>query len=146
MIWRPSTIPAVKAAVFERLAALDFGADVDVCYGRPRDYRRESVVIGDTSEDSEQTWASLGDLQRAETYELDVICRVAHPGDSQREATERCFELFGVVELSLRELPTLGVAGVTHAHLVSPRLYEGVFDDEGYAALVQSGLAVVARI
>lgn len=144
--WRTSSIPRTKLAIVNLLSGLDWpgGSDVPVYYGAPRDFSREDVIIGDTSS-STQDWASLGDLQRQEEYELGMYVRVIRPGDSQQEATERAFELFGVIEMALRATPTLGVPGVLYVHIATPSLSEGVLE-EGYGAVIESAVAVKARI
>lgn len=145
--WRTSSIPRVKSALFDLLSQISWPNDVGattVCYGRPRDFSREDVIIGDTSQSS-QDWSALGDLQRQEEFEIELLVRVLTPGLTQREATERAFELFGAIELALRSQPTLGVSGVSFAHIATPRLNEGVLE-EGYGAFIESGLSVSGRI
>lgn len=142
----PSTIPALKAALFERLDRLTWPtAKPDVSYGLPRMWAREQVSILDT-EQAEQEWATIGiGRQRDETYVLGVFCYVLTPGNSQREATERAFELAGCVELLLRETHELGVPGVWSVEVTSPDLLEAA-TDEGYEAGVICRLRVRARI
>jgi hypothetical protein len=141
-----SSIPRVKSAIVDLLTQQVYnGDDVRVVYGRPRDMEREQVIVGDTSL-SDQHWAALGDRARQEDYEIELIVRVTTPGMSQKEATERAFEIFGTVELALRGLPALGVFGVSYAHISTPLLLEGVWDNQGYAAIINASIMVSARI
>jgi hypothetical protein len=71
---------------------------------------------------------------------------VIRPGLSQRQATERAFELLAVIEDVLRTSPDLGLGvELTVAEIATPRLREGP-DAEGYAAVVTVGVGVRARI
>ena len=80
-----------------------------------------------------------------EFYRLDVIVQVIGPGLSQRQATERAFELLGVFELAVRDDPTLGLPDVIVAEIAQPRLNEGAVEG-GSGAVVRSGVAIRARI
>lgn len=144
--WRTSSIPRVKAAIVDLFNGVTYpgGAEVEVSYGRPRDMQREMLIVGDTSS-SEQEWATLGDRQRQEDYDVEILCLVMTPGLSQQEATERCFEIFGAAELALRTSPTLAVFGVSFVHVAVPRLAEGVLE-QGYGAVIESAVRVSARI
>lgn len=140
-----SSIPRVKAALVAMFEQLEVEGDQpDVSYGRPRDMTREMLIVGDTSS-SEQEWATLGDRQRQEDYDLEILCLVMTPGLTQQEATERCFEIFGAAELALRTTPTLNVLGVSFVHIATPRLAEGVLE-QGYGAVIESAVRVSARI
>lgn len=144
--YRTSTIPLVKAALVTMLTTGEHvERQIDVHYGRPRDPSREQIIIGDTASSS-QEWALLGNRQRQEDYEIELQVRVMRPGDSQQEATERAFEIFAGVELELRTYPTLNVPGVISVQIATPSLIEGVWDDQGFAALVDCALRISARI
>lgn len=142
----PSTIPALKAALVDRLERLAWPASKpDVSYGLPREFGREQVAVLDT-EQTEQVWATVGaGRQRDEVYVLGVIVSVLTPGNSQREATERAFELAGCVELLLRETHELGVPGVWSVETSSLDLVETP-DPDGYVAEVTCRVRVQARI
>jgi hypothetical protein len=141
-----SSIPRAKAALFDLLSAAAWPAPAPtVSYGWARDIDREVVMIGGTV-DEEQTWASFGPRRRDETYRLKFVVQVTRPGLSQRQATERAFELLAVIEDTLRTTPDLGLGiELTVAELADPRLREGP-DTEGYAAVIEAGVAIRARI
>jgi len=140
-----SSIPRVKAALVEHLEAAEWpGARPVVAYGWPRDIGREIVMIGGTAEGS-QEWVAFGSRQREELYRLELVVQVMHPGQAQRAATERAFELLGVVEAVLRADPSLGLEDTLVAELAVPRLREGP-DSEGYVTVVTAGVGIRARI
>jgi len=141
-----SSIPRAKAALVDILDAADWPAPrPTVSYGWPRDIDRELVMIGGTA-DGEQRWTSFGPRRRDEEYRIEVAVQVIRPGLSQRQATERAFELLAVIEAELRELPDLGLGvELIVAELAVPRLREGP-ETEGYAALVTAGVGIRARI
>jgi len=147
--FRTSTIPTVKAALValakDALAVPGFET-VEVEYGRGRDIPRESLLIGGTVQPEEQRWAVICNRGREERYSLELFVRITNPGDTQQESTERAFDVFGLIELALRENPTLEVPGVIQASIAQPELLEGVYDDEGFAAVIESGVAIQARI
>lgn len=140
-----STFPRVKAALVEKLNDADWPArKPTVSYGWPRTDTREIVAIGGTTS-SEQTWAQLGARRRDEDYRIEVAIMVTTPGQSQQKATERAFELLGVIENALRTDPGLGLEGVICAEVADPQVDEAP-DTEGYIALVITGIRVTARI
>lgn len=141
-----SSIPRVKARLVERLDAAEWPGDrPQVTYGWPRDEQRELVAVVGTSERSEQTTAALGGRSRNEDYGLQVIITVQNPGLTQQQATERAFELLGVVEDVLRDDPTLGLGGLFVAEIDQPDLREAPAA-EGYVAQVLARVRVRARI
>lgn len=141
-----SSIPRAKAALLELLEAAAWPAPrPTVSYGWPREIDREVVMVGGTTE-GEQSWVAFGPRRRDESYRLQVAVQVLRPGLTQREATERAFELLAVVEAELRAHPDLGLGPeLIVAELAVPRLREGP-DPEGYAAVVTAGVGVRARI
>lgn len=140
-----SSVPTVKAALVELLEAASWPAPRPaVSYGWPREVPREIVQVGGTTQ-GEQTWAAFGTRKRDESYRLELVVQVIHPGQSQRAATERAFALLAVIEDVLRDHPTLGLADTLVAEIANPQLREGP-EIEGYAAVVTAGIGVRARI
>lgn len=158
-VYRVSTIPAAKAAIVDALDAAWYPGDlpaVQISYGEPRERQRECIIVGDThaTGDSAQTWAALagqGQRARSEDYALALSVQVYKPGDTCREAVERAFELFAVVEQTLRGMPTLGVVPsgsqgqVIVAEIRQP-IHAETNSDEGWTCLIQSAVHVSARI
>lgn len=141
-----SSIPRVKAALVRLLDAAAWPTPRPaVSYGWAREVEREVVMVGGTV-DEEQTWVSFGPRRRDETYRIKFVVQVTRPGLTQQQATERAFELLAVIEDVLRETPDLGLGTeLTVAELANPRLREGP-DTEGYAAVIEAGVAIRARI
>jgi hypothetical protein len=140
-----STFPRVKAALVEKLTDANWPSrKPTVSYGWPRTDTREIVAVGGTTS-SEQRWAQLGARRRDEDYRIEVAIMVTTPGQSQQSATERAFELLGVIENELRDDPGLGLEGVICVEVADPQVDEAP-DTDGYIALVITGIRVTARI
>jgi hypothetical protein len=142
---QPSSIPRVKSALVTALESATWpGARPTVSWGWPRGDHREMVLVGDTLSSS-QRWSHLGARLREEDYTLEVVISVLHPGDTQQEATERAFALLAVIEETLRSGPNLDLPGITFAEIADPDLAEAPAD-EGYAAVIVTGIHVTGRI
>ncbi len=146
---RASTVPAVKAALLEQLAAASWpGPRPDLSYGVPRDpWPRELIMLSSTRETS-QTWgpSSTAIKRRDESYTLLCFVFASTPGSSQREATERAYELVAVIEQLIRPTnQTLSVPGVLWVEFAAGDLVEAPGTD-GYEAVVECELRVRARI
>jgi hypothetical protein len=150
---RTSSIPIVKAALvdlFESLFAAD--EDLEVFYGPASGKAQQLVVVGGTAQNPEaQSWASLGDRQRSESYGLDVYIEIDRHDTSQREATERAFEVLATIEAAVREDVHLGLA-VQFRSLEAQVLSVPTFvewpnaDGQGYATRVDTAIVVNTRI
>jgi hypothetical protein len=101
-----------------------------------------------STRDTSQSWGptSTAVKRRDETYTLIVLIYASTPGSSQKEATERAYELAGVLEQLLRPgNQTLGVAGVLWAEFAAGDLTEAPGTD-GYEAVVEIEIRVRARL
>lgn len=147
---RVSTIPAVKAALLTQLEHASWPRQKpDISYGVPRDnnWPRELIMLTSTR-DTAQSWgpSSTTVKRRDETYTLIVLVYASTPGSSQQEATERAYELAGVIESLLRPTnQTLGVLGVLWAEFAAGDLTEAPGTD-GYEAVVEIEIRVRARL
>jgi hypothetical protein len=141
-----SSIPRVKARLVELLDAADWPDDrPKVSYGWTRDPVRELVVVGGTIERGDQTFVALAGRKRDEDYGLRVLINVTNPGMDQQAATERAFDLLGVVEDVVRADPKLGLDEVIAAQINQVELNEAP-DVEGFVAQVIAAVRVRARI
>ena len=138
-----STVPVVLNAI---VVALDANASLDnvqVSYGHPgRDLEREAVWLAGT--DNDAGWAMLGARKRDETYSLLGAVFAHSVSGTQKQATDRAFVLFGVVEDVLRANVT--VSGNVIQAEVKPRQYTPGQDDEGRYAIIEFSIDVLARI
>jgi hypothetical protein len=146
---RVSTIPAVKAALLEKLKHASWPhQSPDISYGVPRDpWPRELVMLTSTRETS-QTWGptSTQIKRRDESYTLLVFVYASTPGSTQQEATERAYEMAGVIEDLLRPNgQTLGVRGVLWAEVTAGDLTEAPMTN-GYESVVEIEIRVRARL
>jgi hypothetical protein len=98
-------VPAVKNALYDRLAARAGLAGVLVSYGPPFPKPgREFVWVADgpsTDYTQEQIGAGPAPHQRKEDYVLEVFCRVIREGGQQQECTERAYALAAEVEAEI---------------------------------------------
>ena len=102
-----STIPALKAALVERLALALPG--VQVSYGIPAgEMEPDLVVVGEAIDESQED-AAYGQYRREETYGLRVIVSVVRDKlEDQQVVTERAFEIAREIETSLRDWGRVG--------------------------------------
>jgi hypothetical protein len=74
-----------------------------VSYGTAgRGAEREQIEVLASPGEADDIWATIGNQAREEQYDIVVDIDVANPGYTQREATERCEELFAAVEEQTR--------------------------------------------
>lgn len=143
-----STVPAVRLALVELIRDA-VGNDVQVEYGEPKAWTRdERIVVGDTSGlERERSWPQLGATPRTreERYALAITVTTTRPGKDQQQATERAYELFGLIEEAHIEAPTLGVSGVIVTGLEQPEDFD-VAANAGAGSQIESALLVQARI
>jgi hypothetical protein len=137
-----TTAPEVKAWLVSELRRRLADLEVPVYRGWPDEARGEQFVVV-TKVRADQEWRSLGSRRRDETYRVGVVFQVGDQlGDLER-ASERAYELLGVLEDFLLADPTLG-GRVTVAEL------EEWEDDElpdarGCVVLVGASVQVRAR-
>jgi hypothetical protein len=138
-----SQVPVVTGVLFESLVELvPYG---QVLYGN--DVRRqaaETVIVGDTV-DWTQEPVSLGRQRRGEGFTIELFIDVR--AVSQRDATERAFELLAVIELYLRETKNLGLDPQTVLSLgVRPSSESKSYEGDKFRSLLHVGVVVSARI
>jgi len=142
-----SSIPAVKQALVDLLAARANLRNVQVTYGAPLPApAKEYIWVGDVT--GEQTAGALGGQVRDEEYTVQVNMSVVREGNNQRAADTRCFQLLAELEDLLRSNPSLGVAAVLkggEAELGEFNLEEFVSDTARESRLTAQ-VAVNARI
>jgi hypothetical protein len=101
-----------------------------------------------STRETSQSWGptSTAVKRRDESYTLIVFVYASTPGSSQQEATERAYEIAGVLEQMLRPgNQTLGVPGVLWAEFAAGDLTEAPGTD-GYEAVVEIEIRVRARL
>lgn len=102
MASKPSTYSTAKRRL---VAWYDEHPDLagKVSYGEAgRDAEREIVEVLASPDASDESWATIGNQARDETYDLVVRVDVDLPGHSQQEVTERCETLYAAVEEQTR--------------------------------------------
>lgn len=149
-----STAPAVKVALQTLfLDSPDLGAhpdpklNVKATYGfRTRDVQAESIVLGRVEWDSEK-FAAVGALRREENYWIYLYVWVNTADKTQREVTERAFEILGFIELLLQQKPNIlgmGISGVNWQELEPITAVEAP-SGEGFQTMVEARIKVKAR-
>lgn len=139
-----STTPATIRALHELLSEADWPLRTpSVSLGLPRQPEREMVIIGNVT--GSQEWAALGNSRRDEDYTVDLYVFVLWPGYSALEAMERAYELWSVVEDTVRTNLAAGGTGVLWNEIARPA-GDVTAEDEGFAYQISSGIRVRARI
>lgn len=87
--------------------------EVAIAYGPVRDIEREHIFIGDSIDEDDIDWASVGNpvsrnLEFVTTFTVTVVA--ANPGDGPQESLERAYEMRGVVESVLRAQAALATS------------------------------------
>jgi hypothetical protein len=154
-----STIPALKAALYARLAAdSQVVADgISVVYGWPytkAQPARETIYLGGSRSTPGQTAVALGAMRREERYQLTLMAwSRSDTRADQQGVTERAFAIAGYVEESIRSWggPTVADSfsfsstGVRLVEVVSLDHDEDIASD-GRFAVVHITIACQARI
>lgn len=154
-----STIPALKRALYDRLAGLTGAGGtlegVLVSYGFPQgELPREAVVVGNTRpEDATggrpggQSSAAMGFQRREERYVLQVDVRVLK-AEPQQVVTERAFAIAGAVEDSIRAWGTSAPAfgGVVRWSLVTAAWHDEAARASERGCVVHLDVACAERI
>ena len=139
-----STTPATVKALHELLSGADWPLRTpSVSLGLPRQPEREMVIIGNVT--GSQEWAALGTSRRDEDYTVDLYVFVLWPGYTALEAMERAYELWAVVEDTVRDNLAAGGTGVLWNEIARPA-GDVTAEDEGFAYQISSGIRVRARI
>lgn len=111
-----STVPAVKAALVERLSARAGLDGVLITWGWPPAPSAEWIMVGEADGDQEARGINAAAMPKRETYTLVVVVSVLRSPDDARGATERAFAIADEIDTELRADPTLGgVAGLLYA-------------------------------
>jgi hypothetical protein len=139
-----STTPATITALQQLLSEADWPLrPPSVTLGLPRQPEREMVIIGNVT--GSQEWASLGTQRRDEDYTIDLYVFVLWPGYTALEAMTRAYELWAVVEDTVRSNLAAGGTGVLWNEIARPA-GDVTAEDEGFAYQISSGIRVRARI
>lgn len=150
-----STCPAALFGLLDLLADVDWparpgGADavVDVAFAsQVRDVGSESVLLGQVRGDQEFT--ALGARSRDEDYDIALYVQIRWPGDTAREAAERAWQLFGVIErlIASEDYMALGSdLGVLWNEIRSADGTPTREDDGSAGYVIESALRVRSRI
>ena len=129
-----------------RPAGQDSSVDVDFA-SQVRDVGSESVLIGQLRNDEE--FSALGARSRDEDYEIAFYVQIRWPGDTAREAAERAWQLFGVIErlIASDDYIALGSEfGVLWQEIRSADGTPTREDDGGAGYVIESALRVQSRI
>lgn len=145
----------IPAAIRNLLALLEDDprfANVQQAFGPVRDVDREHVFIGDSLDEDDVDWATIGPVgtpgQKMDlTSSFSVTCAVSGVSKSPLEAFTRAFELRGLVEQVIRANQTLGLATVFAARVKVGRLrHQFVQDTEGTGCDAGLVVRIQARI
>lgn len=145
-----STVPALKAALYDALAARPALAGVQITYGAPLpDPKREFVWLQDV--EGEQEASALGHLLRREAMTMTVIVNVMREDRNQQAATERAFAIAAEIEALLRENPALtgyytGAGQILAAQVTGPLTLEEQANDQRRAAQLTVSVGWQARL
>lgn len=149
---RYSTIPDVKDKLIELAqaglaeAGPDFGS-VQVLYGDASNRPREYIMVRDTYNEAENeaNWVGIGPRERAERYTLAIEVAAEVPGQSQRDATMRAFDIWSILEDVLWSQGLMSVPGVKIPDLLQPSHQEAPIQ-EGFSCIIYSAVRVEARM
>lgn len=151
-----STVPALKAALLDRLQARPGLASVQISWGRPHGkLAPEWIMLGSTraadptgEERGGQSTAVIGRRSREERYVLDVWVSCLSAGLSDQQAlTERAYELVGEIEDELRVDPTVNATVRTAQVADASELTESVSENAQHReSLVRVQVACAERI
>ena len=125
---------------------------VGVSFGPARDVDREHIFIGDSLDEDDVDWATIGPVgtpgQKMDlTSSFSVTCAVSGVSKSPLEAFTRAFELRGLVEQVIRANQTLGLATVFAARVKVGRLrHQFVQETEGTGCDAGLVVRIQARI
>jgi len=126
-----SSVPAVKAAIFDLLkarAALGDGAANGLVYwGHPHPHEPyEAVWMGDAEFESETAQIRATPRAHLETYTIPIIVKVVMQGNRPQETEERTWTIVGEVEQAFRADPVPGsVTGLLSA-VVTGKFFNSV--------------------
>lgn len=153
-----STIPTVVDRLLVLLNAATWPTSADwpdvpqVTDSDPDEPERQVVLVGDTfaEGDDDQEWAAVGARTRDERYAVNVNVMVMTPGLTIGEARARAFALLAVVEQTLIDNVTLGIAATPNLQIIAVQLRQpthrqGVLD-EGRGCVIETAVRVTARL
>jgi hypothetical protein len=144
-----STVPTVKAALVSLLTTAIGNTDVQVMHGRSQDNlikKRQVVVVGAVSYQSEIANIKAGRKQRDERYSVEVLFLVAKPRGLSVDAESAAWALFNELEDVLANDPSLGgIDGLAWAVLGSVDA-DVALENEGPVAWITANVDCVARL
>lgn len=153
-----STIPVVANRLLTLLTAATWPTSTDwpdapqVVDSDPDTEERQVVIVGDTfaEGDDDQQWAVIGARTKDERYAINVTVKVLQPGCSISEARNRAFALLAVVEQTLIDNVTLGIAPTANYQIISTQLRQPTHQqgalDEGRGCVIETAVRVAARL
>lgn len=143
-----STIPAVKAALVERLTAAVNDSGVQIVWGRPQDSlaARECVYVADARPSYEFANIKAGRRQYDERFEIDVLFCVARARGDVQAAAERAYQLLAALRDVLADDFTVGgISGLVWLRMGSA--VEAVaYGGEGPVAIIETTVSGLARL
>ncbi len=142
-----SSIPLVKERLLWLMDREPELANVQLIFGPDeRDSNATNIALADTVSWNRE-WRGIGAKRSSETYGLNLYIRVRDAGLSQREATDRAFELLSVLDnLFIDQVGLKGeIEGVDIVALRPVELLETP-TTEGHAAFIDAIVDVTARI
>jgi hypothetical protein len=143
-----STVPTVKAALVALLDARAGLVGVQLAYSHPgAAIEPEAVYLGGVRGTNVYPVMRAGRKPRDETYTVDVWFEAVRDGTSSQEAEERVWALYGELEDTVADDPTLGLSFVGWARISD-------WDDmlafdlkrQGWSARIRAGLEINARL
>lgn len=100
-----STIPAVKAAIFELLRARPGLAGVQIEWDRPSDDAMQHEAMWFLGARQTQKAEAMGNQRRDETFTLELLVSIRRDGNEPQLCELRMWEVIGEIEQLLRQNP-----------------------------------------
>lgn len=150
-----SSAPIVKSALVDAFKALPGLDGVQVVYGDPiKGFQKECVFLGKilwsdaqsaTGRSFGEDWATLGNNERTEQYNIELIVNIQKSGTDDETVEARAFELLGYIEVYLRGNPNLSYSKLTQYQIVP--LHSAVVPavDEGRECQINAVIRVYCR-
>lgn len=147
-----STVPAVKAALFNGIKTQIADSSVLVSYDEPGEFQPDDIVVIGNVSRSVEVHAMVGSGGTGwleETYTVDIVISVYRGGDDPQTVFERACTLAAAVETFVRNDPYLGLnaSGVIVSWPIQAE-YVGEWEEDhrGRMCTVNLQIHVLARI
>ena len=140
-----STIPAAIDGLIKVLKSTTGLRNLTIFDGQPTNNTpKDYICVGWLDEGAAiigtQTPASLGNLRRSETYDINCLASTFNGGTDMRVARDRAFLIFGIIEDAVRDNATLNgavmFAEITNFNVTQMQTAEGATVDIEFSVSV----------